>query len=160
MLHRQSRKESLLVVGIAAILSLAVFVGVHNSSLLFADISKWATITFDATSDLVTYVDDQGMHIAATKWFPGGKQMNLLLAYDPTTVTMGADTVVSPHQLSFAPAGEGYATISLQGAFSQLKAGEDLVVIQPTGNPRDISVADSIIIFADDTTEPLVIHVQ
>lgn len=160
MLRSQSWKESLLVIGIAAILSLAVFVGVHNSSMLFADISKWATITFDATSDLVTYVDEQGMHIVATKWFPGGKQMNLLLAYDPTTVTIDASTVVSPYEVSFAPAGEGYATISLQGAFSQLKAGDDLVVIQPTGDPRDMSVADSIIIFADETTEPLVIHVQ
>lgn len=104
MLRRQSRKESFLVIGIAAILSLAVFVGVHNSVWLLADITQAPTVSFDATSDLVTYVDDQGVHITATKGFPGGKQMNILLAFDPNTVSLTDDDIASDYQMTFAPA--------------------------------------------------------
>lgn len=160
MLRRQSRKESLMVIGIAAILSLAVFVGVHNSSLLLADISQAPTITFDTTSDLVTYVDENGVHVAATKPFPNGTQMNLLIAFDPTTVTLTADDLSSEYVTSFAPAGEGYATISLEGDFATLQAGDELALLQVAGNPQDVSIADSIVIFADGTSESLVIHVQ
>lgn len=160
MLRRQSRKESLMVIGIAGILSLAVFVGVHNSSLLLADISKAPTITFDATSDLVTYVDESGVHVVATKPFPQGTQMNLLIAFDPTTVTLTADDLSSDYLTSFAPASEWYATVSIEWAFANLEAGDELVLLQVTWNPQDVSIADSIVIFDDGTSESLVIHIQ
>lgn len=159
-MRRVARKESLFVVGIAAILSLVVFVGVHNSAWLLADITQTPTVTFADTSDLVTYLDDRGMHIAATKAFPKGQQMNIMLAYDPQTVTLAADDIASSFQMAFAPAGAGYATVSLQGDFSQLRKWDDLALINVNGNPTDITVADTVLIFADDHSDSLVIHVQ
>lgn len=155
MLALKKRQETTLAVFLALGVSFLLWIVAENASLFKADIAG-PVIEFDESSDIITYVSEGKVRVLAGKSISEVRSLSMIIAFDPETVKISAESLTSSLGKGFALGDDGYATIVLDG-MTTLTQGQELVTISIEGDVQDIVLSDVVITFDDGTTESLAV---
>ncbi len=155
MVALKKRQETTLAVFLALGLSFLFWIVAENASLFSADVAG-PMVEFDESTDIVTFVNDGQVRIVAGKPITDIRSLSMLIAYDAEAVTVDEASVTSSFDINFAAGDAWYATIVIN-SISEMKKGDELVVMKVVGDAHAIALSDVVVTFLDGTTENLAV---
>lgn len=153
--RRINRKSNVVAIGMALLLSLVVYIALTNSEILPANLPMQGA-TFVENSDLTMSVEGETILLRAGKTLEQVQSLSLLWFYNPEEVNRDENGIQSDYPISVAEGDEGEVTLIYTFPVPvTLNAGSEILRLEITGDPYEMTFSDVLAIFADDTQENL-----
>lgn len=155
-------KGNILAVVAALILALIIFFVAQHDDALFADIAWWVdTPSFSEQWDIGVFIKDKNtLTVQSIKDISAVEDISILLIFDPEVISLEKENFVSRFPLAYASAGEGQGELILTISWD-LKTGEKLFTLWwKNWDITKVVIWDTILHFADGSTESLSVETK